>query len=130
MPESSCNVSFTLTTCYPTIHCNKKLPQLRFLLCNKFTPSKSLLSPKKVIDPKKSVTLKINMVIKSSWWLNHPSKKYHIVKLDHFPKFRDENKTYLKQPPRNRSPPPFRRPAPQRSWQSPYLRRKKHHLYG
>ena len=28
----------------------------------------------------------------SSMWLNHPSEKYHLGKLDRFPRFRDENK--------------------------------------
>ena len=35
----------------------------------------------------------------TSWWLNHPSEKYMQVKLDHFPKVRDENKKSLKPPP-------------------------------
>ena len=36
----------------------------------------------------------------SSWWFfTNPSEKYAIVKLDHFPNVRDENKKYLKKPP-------------------------------
>ena len=39
--------------------------------------------------------------INSSWWLNHPSKKDYIVKLDHFPKLvRVKIKKYLKPSPR------------------------------
>ena len=36
----------------------------------------------------------------TSWWLNDPPEKYMLVKLDHFPNFRGEKKTYLKPPPR------------------------------
>ena len=35
----------------------------------------------------------------ASWWLNQPIWKI-LVKVEHFPKFRDEHKKYLKPPPR------------------------------
>ena len=36
----------------------------------------------------------------SGWWLNHPSEKYARQIGFIFPKFRGENKKYLKPPPR------------------------------
>ena len=35
----------------------------------------------------------------TSWWLNHPFGKNKLVKLDHFPRDRGENKKYLKPTP-------------------------------
>ena len=54
--------------------------------------------------PKDHVLFGLGLPSTTSWWLNQPiCKKIFVrVKLDHFPKFRGENKTSLKPPPTSR----------------------------
>ena len=48
------------------------------------------------LDP---TTMKGKKALKTGWWLNQPIWKNMLVKFDHFPKDRGENKKYLKPPP-------------------------------